>query len=143
MYFYFITILFKVKNFKIDILELLTDTCVTKITNDIIKQEMKQTKAPKKTPSPKQEQQRPDSVVGNDSSSAVFISLALDMSWRLAIVVLVPIVGGFELDKKLNSSPLLTIVGFLLAMAGMALIMMRTLKEANKIALTPTKRGHL
>ena len=65
--------------------------------------------------------------------SAIFITMALDMSWRLAFVVLVPIIGGFELDKKLNTSPALTIVGFALAMIGLGLVLWRTLQAANRI----------
>lgn len=64
---------------------------------------------------------------------SVFIGLALDMSWRLAIVVLVPIIGGFELDQRLNTTPLLTIVGFLLAMAGMALVLWQMLQTVNQL----------
>ena len=45
--------------------------------------------------------------------------------------MLVPIIGGFELDKRLKTSPWLTIVGFILAMAGMALVMWRSLQIAN------------
>ncbi len=56
---------------------------------------------------------------------------SLDMSWRLAIVVLVPILGGFELDKLLDSLPAFTIIGFFAAMAGMAYVVGRTLKEYN------------
>jgi F0F1-type ATP synthase assembly protein I len=69
------------------------------------------------------------------SQTAIFVSMALDMSWRLAIVVLVPIIGGFELDQALDMSPLLTIVGFLLAMAGMAMVMWQTLQAANKMPI--------
>ena len=64
---------------------------------------------------------------------SVFISLALDMSWRLAIVVLVPVIGGFELDQRLKTSPLLTVVGFLLAMGGMAIVLWQTLQTANRM----------
>ncbi len=56
---------------------------------------------------------------------------SLDMSWRLAIVVLVPIVGGFYIDKALEMLPVFTIVGFFVAMAGTAYVMWRTLKEYN------------
>lgn len=66
------------------------------------------------------------------SPTSVFVSMALDMTWRLAIVVLVPIIGGFELDKRLEMTPLLTIVGFLVAMVGMALVCWRTLQVANE-----------
>jgi F0F1-type ATP synthase assembly protein I len=62
----------------------------------------------------------------------VFIGAALDMSWRLAIVVLVPIIGGFELDQRLKTTPLLTIVGFLLAMAGMTVVLRQMLREVNQ-----------
>lgn len=56
---------------------------------------------------------------------------ALDMSWRLAIAVLVPIIGGFELDQHLGVTPALTIVGFLVAMTGLFVILRRTLATAD------------
>jgi len=59
--------------------------------------------------------------------------MALDMSWRLAVVVLVPIIGGFKLDEHFKTSPLWIIVGFLLAMAGFALVIWQTFEAANKI----------
>lgn len=73
------------------------------------------------------------------SPSSVFITMALDMSWRLAVVVLVPIVGGFKLDEKLKTTPALTILGFVLAMAGMALVMWRTLRVSNQAPVTTKK----
>jgi F0F1-type ATP synthase assembly protein I len=85
---------------------------------------MKQTKAPDTTPSP-------DLGGTQKSPNALFVSLALDMSWRLALVVLVPIIGGFELDQVLDTSPLLVVLGFILAMAGMALVMWQTMNLAN------------
>jgi F0F1-type ATP synthase assembly protein I len=48
----------------------------------------------------------------------LFLVSALTMSWQLAIVVLVPIIGGHELDIHLKTSPYLTIVGFGLAALG-------------------------
>jgi F0F1-type ATP synthase assembly protein I len=78
--------------------------------------------------------------------SGVFVGMALDMSWRLAVVVLVPIIGGFELDKAFNTSPLLVIVGFVLAMLGMALVMKQTVDAANDMPLPtvvkPTETNH-
>lgn len=56
-----------------------------------------------------------------------FFGAVLDMSWQMALVVLIPIVGGFELDQKLNTLPALTFVGLLMAMAGMFLIVRRQL----------------
>lgn len=68
-----------------------------------------------------------------NAHSRVFVSMAIDMSWRLALVVLVPIVGGYQLDKTLTTTPVLTITGFLLAMLGMAWVMWRTLQAANDV----------
>lgn len=65
-------------------------------------------------------------------NGAILMAAALDMSWRLAIVVLVPIVGGFELDKHLGIGPALTIVGFLVAMAGVYIIMKRTVMNVDE-----------
>jgi F0F1-type ATP synthase assembly protein I len=59
--------------------------------------------------------------------------MALDMSWRLAIVVLIPIIGGFKLDEKLNTTPVLAITGFVLAMAGTAGVMWQTMRAANSL----------
>lgn len=74
------------------------------------------------------------SVVDKSTNhSSVFIGMALDMSWRLAIAVLVPIIGGFELDQRLNTTPLLTITGFVLAMAGMALVLWQMLQTVNQL----------
>ena len=64
-------------------------------------------------------------------NSTIFIVAALDMSWRLLIVILVPIIGGFELDKHFGTTPVLTIIGFLLAMAGLFFTLKRTLAVAN------------
>lgn len=69
------------------------------------------------------------------SQTSIFISMVLDMSWRLAFVVLVPIVGGFELDKWLDMTPVFTITGFVLAMVGMGLVMWQTMQTANKIEI--------
>lgn len=73
-------------------------------------------------------------------NGTVFIVAALDMSWRLAIVVLIPIIGGYELDNYLGTMPALTIVGFLLAMAGLYLILKRTLAMADDKFKTGMRR---
>ena len=52
------------------------------------------------------------------AAGRMFVLAVLDMSWQLAIVVLIPLIGGFELDKHLHTAPVLSIVGFLLAMVG-------------------------
>lgn len=58
-----------------------------------------------------------------------FLLAATNMSWQLAIVVLVPIIGGFKIDQHLHDSlPVGTILGFILAMIGMALVVWRQLQ---------------
>lgn len=73
------------------------------------------------------------------SNRAILLMATLDMSWRLAIVVLVPIIGGFEIDKHLGSSPALTIIGFLLAMAGLFVIIRQTVRKADEKFRAGTK----
>ena len=50
------------------------------------------------------------------------MTAALNMSWQLAIVVLVPILGGYALDSHFHSLPLWTAIGFVLAMLGMVAV---------------------
>lgn len=69
------------------------------------------------------------------SQTSVFISMALSMTWRLAIVVLVPIVGGYYLDQWLNMTPVFTITGFFLAMAGIGLVFWQIMQSANQIEI--------
>lgn len=69
-----------------------------------------------------------DTTAKTRSPKAQFLMAALNMSWQLAIVVLVPIIGGYELDKKLNTVPALTVVGFIVAMTGMGLVVWRQLQ---------------
>jgi F0F1-type ATP synthase assembly protein I len=104
---------------------------------------MKETTAPTKTPSPKSKPPQTDFSLGKTKGPrAEFMAAALTMSWQLAIVVLVPIVGGFELDKKLKSAPVLTIVGFFLALAGMSLVVRRQLELFTPPPIVPKTKGH-
>lgn len=61
------------------------------------------------------------------------------MSWRLAIVVLVPIIGGFELDKRWHTTPAFLILGFLMAGGGMALVLKQILNQYSPVP--PPKKG--
>jgi F0F1-type ATP synthase assembly protein I len=61
---------------------------------------------------------------------SLFLNMALNMSWQLAIVVIVPIVGGFELDKYLNTTPWLTVAGAVIAALGVIAILRQTVKSA-------------
>lgn len=69
---------------------------------------------------------------GNSSSArANFIVLALNMTWQLLIVVLVPVIGGVKLDKTLDSGALWTLVGLAVALIASVLVIARTARLAN------------
>lgn len=94
---------------------------------------MSKTTAPKK-PSPKKTGVKKTTgaenskVKGTDNYRKEFFAAALNMSWQLAVVVLVPVIGGFELDQRLDTLPALTIAGFFIAMAGMGLVVWRQMR---------------
>lgn len=75
-------------------------------------------RAPKKTqvPDPKQ----------------AFVATALDMSWRLAVVVLVPVFVGVQLDKRFGTS-YITFIGLGLAFIGSGVVMWRAMQRANRL----------
>jgi F0F1-type ATP synthase assembly protein I len=63
---------------------------------------------------------------------SLFFSLALDMTWQLALVVIVPIVGGYILDKHYHTSPWLTLIGFLVAAVGVFGVLRRVVSQADQ-----------
>jgi uncharacterized membrane protein YhaH (DUF805 family) len=65
-----------------------------------------------------------------------FMAAVLGMSWQLALVVLVPIVGGFELDRQFATSPLLVMLGFVVAMIGFGLVVRQQLHRFSPPEVT-------
>jgi F0F1-type ATP synthase assembly protein I len=88
----------------------------------------------------KKPRQKTSSVNGVDKAKPdqvfyqknLFLSMALDMSWQLAIAVLVPLIGGFELDHHYKTTPLWTIIGSTVALIGFILILINVTKEAGR-----------
>lgn len=76
-----------------------------------------------------------DSVEPNKTASinSVFFAMGLDMSWRLALSVLVPIIGGVYLDKAFHTSPVLLIAGFVIAIASVVVTIRRTLRLTKEL----------
>ena len=60
------------------------------------------------------------------------MTMALQMSWQLALVVIVPIVGGYMLDGHYHTTPWLLVVGVLVAAAGVFGVLQRVMSEANR-----------
>lgn len=62
-----------------------------------------------------------------------FVSLALTMGWQLAVVVLVPVIGGVELDKVFGTSPVLLLIGLAVALLASTVVMWRMMQTANHL----------
>jgi F0F1-type ATP synthase assembly protein I len=67
------------------------------------------------------------------SINSVFFAMGIDMSWRLALSVLVPIIGGVYLDKVFHTSPVLLIVGFVVAIVSVIITIRRTLRLSKEL----------
>lgn len=61
---------------------------------------------------------------------SLFFNMALNMTWQLALVVLIPIVGGYELDKHFKTLPVITVIGAVIAALGIIAILRQTVKQA-------------
>lgn len=55
------------------------------------------------------------------------------MSWQLAVVVLVPIIGGVELDRAFKNTNMWLFVGLAAALIGSGVVMWRTMQAANRL----------
>lgn len=62
---------------------------------------------------------------------SLFLNMALNMSWQLALIVVIPIVGGYELDRHFNTSPWLTVTGAIIAGLGFVGVLIRIVKLAG------------
>jgi hypothetical protein len=72
-------------------------------------------------------------TVNSSRQQSQFVGMALTMGWQLAVVVLVPIIGGVELGKAVGAQTVLTIIGLASAVLGSILVMWRTMQAANKL----------
>jgi pheromone shutdown protein TraB len=61
----------------------------------------------------------------------LFLVLLLNMTWQLAIVVLIPVVGGFELDQHYHATPLWIIIGGVVALLGVIAVLRNILIVAS------------
>jgi Putative F0F1-ATPase subunit Ca2+/Mg2+ transporter len=67
------------------------------------------------------------------AARGLFLSMLLNMSWQLAIVVLVPILAGVRLDKAFGTGNVYTFVGLGLALIGSIVVMWRAMQVANRL----------
>ena len=67
-----------------------------------------------------------------DNAVMMFALGSLDIGWRLAIAVMMGVVGGFYLDKALQTEPLFLIVGSLFSLVLSVVIIKSTVEKINK-----------
>jgi F0F1-type ATP synthase assembly protein I len=65
------------------------------------------------------------------AAQATFLASAITMTWQLAIVIIIPIVVGFKLDKHLHSSPLWTLIGLAIAALGMGAVLWQSVRAVS------------
>jgi F0F1-type ATP synthase assembly protein I len=67
----------------------------------------------------------------------LFLVMAMNMTWQLAIVVIVPVVGGHYLDDHFGTAPLWIIVGGVIALLGVIGVLKRIVSMAGQRAMQP------
>ena len=71
-------------------------------------------KKPEKVASPRSEMSE-DDLQRISEARMEFLSAALNMSWQLAVTIIVPVIIGVQLDNHFNSSPSYTLAALFLA----------------------------
>lgn len=64
-------------------------------------------------------------------AKTMLVSNMISMGWRLAIMVLLPIFIGVQIDKKLDSSPSVTLAAFFIAIFGAGMLIYKTFTDMN------------
>jgi len=67
---------------------------------------------------------------------SLFLGAVLSMSWQLAAVVLLPVLGGHALDKRLDTTPFWTIAGFIVAVVAACTVVWRQARVVSPKNLT-------
>lgn len=96
---------------------------------------MKKTIAPSKAPSPPKNKTK---EVTTKSNGAIFVVMALDMTWRLALSFLIPVLGGDYLDHHFKN-PIYLLIGLILGVILAIVVIYFSYKNANNINLNSTK----
>ena len=65
------------------------------------------------------------------NASSMFLGATLNMGWRLAVTVVIPIVGGVKLDQHYDTSPTYTLIGMLLAAVAGSTAVWATVRDVN------------
>lgn len=90
---------------------------------------MTKSKAPDKTRTPVGGPADATKAQRYEEARKGFFVAVLNMSWQLALVVLVPIVGGSQLDKALHSAPTGLLLGIFITIVGSVYVVWRQLQS--------------
>ena len=69
-----------------------------------------------------------------------FLGMALSMSWQLAVVVLVPILGGHIMDSYFKTEPWITLGGLAVAAIGVFGVLAKVVADADAQAANSGSR---
>jgi F0F1-type ATP synthase assembly protein I len=90
---------------------------------------MKRAAAKKKTTTVDDDLQR---FMDTQAAKTQFIGATINLSWRLALTVLIPVIGGVFIDKKFDTSPSFTLAGLMIATVFASMAIWQTVQEVNK-----------
>lgn len=92
---------------------------------------MNKAAAEKKTTTPKEDEIQ--QLLETQAAKSQFFGATLNLSWRLALVVLIPVIGGVKLDQRFNKSPSFVLAGLVIAGFGAAMTISSTVREVNEL----------
>jgi hypothetical protein len=61
-----------------------------------------------------------------------FVGAAMDMGWRLALTVVIPVIVGVKLDDRFHTTPSYTLTALFIAVGGASVVIWQTIKQVNK-----------
>jgi F0F1-type ATP synthase assembly protein I len=67
------------------------------------------------------------------SSAQTSAAVALGMSWQLLVVIVLPLIAGRYADTQFHASPLWTIVGLVIGLAGTIVVVRQAMTQLNEI----------
>jgi F0F1-type ATP synthase assembly protein I len=70
---------------------------------------------------------------GQSAESSSMLAAATNLSWQLAIVVIVPIFGGAKLDNLFGTKPIITVIGFVIAAVGMGFVVWKQMQLLSPV----------
>lgn len=73
-----------------------------------------------------------DRMLAVQAARSAFAGASLNLGWRLALTVLVPVIIGVKLDERFNTSPSYTLTALVLAAGGVCMVVAQAMKYANQ-----------